>query len=94
MQDIISEGGTAIADHAELDQVSSKLYLVNIQSGTGEYEGVFCSPFPSKRFSEVLAGMGDFISLKDVTDMSTKETFPCIFIGKSQISTVKVLEER
>jgi hypothetical protein len=75
-------------------RVTSKRYLVRIRTERGEYDGVFFSPFPTKRLAEVLVQMDDFINLKDARDVSTKEKFPFMLIGKNHIESIKVLDER
>ena len=73
---------------------TSKRYLVRIRTQKGEYDGVFYSPFPKKRLADVLVQMEEFINLKDAMDISTKEKFPFMVIGKSHIESIKVLDER
>lgn len=87
------EGRIIIRD-IENAEVSSKSYLVRIKTGTGEYEGIMFSPYPSRRLSEVLTRMEDFINLKDARDLSTKEKFPFMVVSKNFIETIKVLDER
>jgi hypothetical protein len=71
----------------------SRKYLVRIRTATAEYEGMFFSPYPEKRLSEVLTRMEQFINLKDARDIASGETFPFMVISKTSIETIKVVEE-
>ena len=71
----------------------SRKYLVRIRTATSEYEGMFFSPYPDKRLSEVLTRMEQFINLKDAKDVTSGESFPFMVISKTSIETIKVLEE-
>ncbi len=79
---------------ASQESSTSKRYLVRIRTANGEYEGVFYSPFPTKRLADVLVQMEGFINLKDAMDISTKEEYPFMVIGKNHIESIKVLDER
>ena len=71
----------------------SRKYLVRIRTASAEYEGMFFSPYPEKRLSEVLTRMEQFINLKDAKDVASGETFPFMVISKTSIETIKVVEE-
>jgi hypothetical protein len=79
---------------ASQESSTSKRYLVRIRTANGEYDGVFYSPFPTKRLADVLVQMEGFINLKDAMDISTKEKYPFMVIGKNHIESIKVLDER
>ena len=72
----------------------SKKYLVRITTNGGEYEGIMYSPHPTRRLSEALSRMEEFINLKDARDILSKEKFPFMVISKEHIETIKVLDER
>jgi hypothetical protein len=55
---------------------------------------VFYSPFPTKRLADVLVQMEGFINIKNAMDISTKEKYPFMVIGKNHIESIKVLDER
>jgi len=71
----------------------SRKYRVRIRTATAEYEGLFYSPYPERRLSEVLTRMEQFINVKDARDVATGETFPFMVISKNSIETIKVVEE-
>jgi hypothetical protein len=71
----------------------SRKYLVRIRTVTAEYEGLFFSPYPEKRLSEVLTRMEQFINLKDARDTVSGDTFPFMVISKNSIETIKVVKE-
>ena len=71
----------------------SRKYLVRIRTAAAEYEGMFFSPYPDKRLSEVLTRMEQFINLKDAKDVASGESFPFMVISKTSIETIKVVEE-
>ena len=71
----------------------SRKYLVRIRTAHAEYEGMFFSPYPEKRLSEVLTRMDQFINLKEAKDTATGETFPFMVISKTSIETIKVVKE-
>jgi hypothetical protein len=71
----------------------SRRYLVRIRTATAEYEGMFFSPYPERRLSEVLTRMGQFINLKDARDIVSGDAFPFMVISKTSIETIKVVEE-
>lgn len=71
----------------------SRKYLVRIRTATAEYEGMFFSPYPERRLSEVLTRMEQFINLKDAKDITTGDTFPFMVISKTSIETIKVVKE-
>jgi hypothetical protein len=52
------------------------------------------SPHPTRRLSEALSRMEEFINLKDARDISSKEKYPFMVISKEHIETIKVLDER
>ena len=79
---------------ASQESSTSKRYLVRIRTAKGEYDGVFYSPFPTKRLADVLVQMEGFINIKDAMDISTKEKYPFMVIGKNHIESIKVLDER
>jgi len=78
-------------DESQLSQ--SRKYRVRIRTSTAEYEGLFFSPYPEKRLSEVLTRMEQFINLKEAKDTTSGETFPFMVISKNSIETIKVVEE-
>ena len=71
----------------------SRKYLVRIRTTNAEYEGLFFSPFPEKRLSEVLTRMEQFINLKEAKDTDSGESFPFMVINKTSIETIKVVKE-
>ena len=71
----------------------SRKYLVRIRTANAEYEGLFFSPYPDKRLSEVLTRMEQFINLKDAKDIDSGDAFPFMVINKTSIETIKVVEE-
>jgi hypothetical protein len=71
----------------------SRKYRVRVRTGSAEFEGVFFSPYPERRLSEVLTKMEQFLNLKDARDVETGDTFPFMVISKHAIETVKVVEE-
>lgn len=71
----------------------SRKYRVRIRTATAEYEGLFFSPYPERRLSEVLTRMEQFINLKEAKDITTGEAFPFMVISKNSIETIKVVEE-
>jgi len=73
--------------------MQSRKYLVRIRTASSEYEGMFYSPYPERRLSEVLTRMEQFINLKDAKDLTTGDTFPFMVISKATIETVKVVNE-
>jgi hypothetical protein len=77
----------------ESSGLHSRKYLVRIRTATAEYEGLFFSPYPEKRLSEVLTRMEQFINLKDARDIASGDTFPFMVISKTSIETIKVVEE-
>jgi hypothetical protein len=77
----------------QLPIAQSRKYRVRIRTTNAEYEGVFFSPYPERRLSEVLTKMEQFLNLKDVRDVSTGETFPFMVISKNSVETIKVVEE-
>jgi hypothetical protein len=77
----------------ESSGAQSRKYKVRIRTATAEYEGMFFSPYPEKRLSEVLTRMEQFINLKDAKDVATGDTFPFMVISKTSIETIKVVEE-
>jgi len=77
----------------ESASTQSRKYRVRIRTAASEYEGLFFSPYPEKRLSEVLTRMEQFINLKEAKDIATGETFPFMVISKTAIETIKVVEE-
>jgi len=71
----------------------SRKYLVRIRTANAEYEGMFFSPYPEKRLSEVLTRMEQFINIKDAKDVTSGDTFPFMVISKNSIETIKVVKE-
>ncbi len=71
----------------------SRKYRVRIRTASAEFEGLFFSPYPERRLSEVLTRMEQFINLKEAKDVSTGESFPFMVISKGSIETIKVVEE-
>jgi hypothetical protein len=71
----------------------SRKYRIRIRTASAEYEGLFHSPYPDRRLSEVLTRMDSFLNLKDARDVATGETFSFMVISKSTIETIKVIEE-
>jgi hypothetical protein len=71
----------------------SRKYRVRIRTSGAEYEGLFFSPYPERRLSEVLTKMEQFLNLKDARDVETGDTFPFMVISKHAIETIKVVEE-
>ena len=71
----------------------SRKYLVRIRTVSAEYEGMFFSPYPEKRLSEVLTRMEQFLNLKDAKDIASGDTFPFMVISKTSIETIKVVKE-
>ena len=77
----------------ESSGAQSRKYLVRIRTASAEYEGMFFSPYPDKRLSEVLNRMEQFINLKDAKDVDSGEAFPFMVISKTSIETIKVVKE-
>lgn len=77
----------------ESTNTQSRKYRVRIRTATAEYEGLFYSPYPERRLSEVLTRMEQFINLKEAKDVATGEAFPFMVISKTSIETIKVVEE-
>ena len=77
----------------ESSRPQSRKYLVRIRTASAEYEGLFFSPYPEKRLSEVLTRMEQFVNLKDAKDVASGDTFPFMVISKTSIETIKVIEE-
>jgi hypothetical protein len=77
----------------ESSGVLSRKYMVRIRTANAEYEGMFFSPYPERRLSEVLTRMEQFINIKDAKDIASGETFPFVVISKTSIETIKVLKE-
>ena len=77
----------------DLPPPHSRKYRVRIRTASAEYEGMFFSPYPERRLSEVLTRMEQFLNLKEARDIETGETFTFMVISKSSIETIKVIEE-
>lgn len=77
----------------ESPAAQSRKYRVRVRTATAEYEGLFFSPYPERRLSEVLTRMEQFINLKEAKDILTGESFPFMVISKNSIETIKVVEE-
>ncbi len=77
----------------ESSESQSRKYQIRVRTATAEYEGMFHSPYPERRLSDVLTRMEQFINLKDARDVATGDTFPFMVISKGSIETIKVLEE-
>jgi len=77
----------------ESSATQSRKYRVRIRTASAEYEGLFFSPYPERRLSEVLTRMEQFINLKEARDVVSGEAFPFMVISKSSIETIKVVEE-
>ena len=77
----------------ESSGAQSRKYLVRIRTASAEYEGMFFSPYPDKRLSEVLTRIDQFINLKDAKDIDSGEAFPFMVINKTSIETIKVVKE-
>ena len=77
----------------ESSGAQSRKYLVRIRTATAEYEGMFHSPYPKRRLSDVLTRMEQFINLKDAKDIDSGDAFPFMVISKTSIETIKVVEE-
>ena len=77
----------------EVTNAQSRKYRVRVRTTSAEYEGLFFSPYPERRLSEVLTRMEQFINLKEVKDVTTGESFPFMVISKNSIETIKVVEE-
>ena len=60
----------------ESSGAQSRKYLVRIRTANAEYEGMFFSPYPERRLSEVLTRMEQFINLKDAKDVATGRHLP------------------
>lgn len=71
----------------------SRKYRVRIRTASAEYEGLFYSPFPERRLSEVLTRMEQFLNLKEARDILSGDTFTFMVISKNSIETIKVIEE-
>ena len=77
----------------QLPIAQSRKYRVRVRTANAEYEGIFFSPYPERRLSEVLTKMEQFLNLKDARDVESGETFPFMVISKNSIETIKVVEE-
>jgi len=71
----------------------SRKYRVRIRTSSAEFDGLFYSPYPERRLSEVLTRLEQFINIKEAKDVATGESFPFMVISKTSIETIKVLEE-
>jgi hypothetical protein len=71
----------------------SRKYRVRVRTSNAEYEGIFFSPYPERRLSEVLTKLEQFLNLKEARDVETGETFAFMVIAKHSIQTIKVVEE-
>ena len=81
------------SEEMEASAAQSRKYRVRIRTATAEYEGLFYSPYPDKRLTEVLTRMEQFLNLKEARDITTGESFAFVVISKSSIETIKVIEE-
>jgi len=77
----------------EISEIQPRKYLVRIRTATAEYEGMFYSPYPKRRLSDVLTRMEQFINLKDAKDLATGDCFQFMVFSKASIETVKVVKE-
>ncbi|HEY5998502.1 MAG TPA: hypothetical protein VI078_04275 [bacterium] len=77
----------------QLPIAQSRKYRVRVRTQNAEYEGIFFSPYPDRRLSEVLTKLEQFLNLKEARDVETGETFPFMVIAKHSIQTIKVVEE-
>ena len=77
----------------ESSESQTRKYLVRIRTATAEYEGLFFSPYPKRRLSDVLTRMVQFINLKDARDIATGDTYSFMVISKASIETIKVVKE-
>jgi hypothetical protein len=77
----------------QMPVTQSRKYKVRIRTSNAEYEGLFFSPYPERRLSEVLTKMEQFLNLKEARDVESGETFPFMVISKNSIETIKVVEE-
>ncbi len=89
-----AEAKGVITGNAEGSEVASRLYVVRVRTGSGEYEGQMFSPYPGQRLSDVLVRLQEFVNLKAARDLATDEKFPFMVISKSHIETIKVLDEK
>lgn len=87
------ETGTKSKIEPEGAGSQSRKYRVRIRTASSEFEGLFYSPYPERRLSEVLTRMEQFINVKDARDVTTGEAFPFMVISKNSIETIKVVEE-
>jgi len=72
---------------------NSRKYRVRIRTANAEFEGLFYSPHPERRLSEVLTRMEQFINIKEAQDILSGERYPFVVISKNSIESIKVLEE-
>ena len=77
----------------QLPIAQSRKYRVRVRTSSAEYEGIFFSPYPERRLSEVLTRLEQFLNLKEARDVESGETFPFMVISKQSIQTIKVVEE-
>jgi len=77
----------------QLPIAQSRKYRVRVRTSSAEYEGIFFSPYPERRLSEVLTRLEQFLNLKEARDVESGETFPFMVISKQSIETIKVVEE-
>ena len=77
----------------QLPIAQSRKYRVRVRTAHAEYEGIFFSPFPDRRLSEVLTKLEQFLNLKEARDVESGETFPFMVISKGYIEPIKGVEE-
>jgi hypothetical protein len=77
----------------QLPIAQSRKYRVRVRTSSAEYEGIFFSPYPERRLSEVLTRLEQFLNLKEARDVESGETFPFMVISKNSVETIKVVEE-
>ena len=71
-----------------------KVYLVQVKTKSGDYQGTFYSPFPDRRLSEAIAKLEGYLNLKDVTLTQTGEQYPFVIINKSSVEMIILVEEK
>jgi len=71
----------------------SRKYRIRVRTANAEFEGLFYSPHPERRLSEVLAKMEPFLNLKDARDLLKGDSFPFVIVAKSAIESIKVVQE-
>jgi hypothetical protein len=71
-----------------------KIYKVKIKTASGDYIGIFHSPFPEKRLSDAISRLDGYVNLKEVTLTQTGEKYPFVIINKNSIEMIILMDEK